>query len=500
MKAIILPSGEEGALWPVSADTCIAGLPLLDRPLLAWTAQCLKRAGAEELILALPEGAPPPDPAAVGIPLTVRRVSRERGLGEALAACADALEEEALLAVPGDALWDMDLERALLLFRESGRPAARLLCRPPAPGQRVIRLREHSFGDTGGAVLTSAAAKYLAAGGGLERDVLPRLEREGLLAQVETAGVCIRLRRPRNLLTAAEEILSGELRRCFSEEPVRTGIWSASPIPPEVELVPPCRIGAGVILGKGCLIGPHAVLEDGVTVGDHSLVQRSILRAGASVGSRATVYGAVVGGEAALGHYAVLNEGSAVGPAARIGENAILMENVGVGPGLEVPPSVRLTRTLAAPMVKKLPHAAPEPELTVEDLVELGRRLGRCGAVGAGGAGFRGLLLARAFGCGAAAQGAAVVFHDAVRAEQAAWLARYYGWPASVFVDADGGAYLFDRTGGPLERPPADSPERVGSWDLLAGTGAAYEAARERERELPEACPAFHDRRGLEFL
>lgn len=498
MKAIILPAGEENALWPVSADGCMAGTPLLDRPLLAWTAQCLRRAGAEELILALAEGVQPPDPAAVELPLTVCRVPRERGTCGALAACMDGLRGEELVAVPENALWDMDLERALLLFRESGKPAARLLCRPPAPGQGVIRLRERSCRDTGGAIFTSAIAEYLAAGGDVERDLLPRLEREGLLTETEAVGVCLRLNKPEDLIRAGEEILSGRLRRCFSEEPVRTGVWSSSPISPEVELVPPCRIGADVTLGKGCLIGPHAVLEDGVTVGDHSLIQRSILRSNVSVGSRATVYGAVVGEGAVLGHYAVLNEGSCVGAAARIGENAILMERVGVGSGQTVPPSVRLTQTLAAPMADSLPRA--EPELTVEDFMGLGRRLGRCGAVGAGGVGFQGLLLARAFGCGAAAQGAAVIFHDAVRPEQAAWLARYYGWPASVFVDEDGGAYLFDRTGGPLKRPPADSPENGGSWDLLAGTAAAYEAAREREHELPEACPAFHDRRTLEFL
>ena len=154
--------------------------------------------------------------------------------------------------------------------------------------------------------------------------------------------------------------------------------------------MPPCKIGREVTLGRGSLIGPHVCLEDGVEVGDHSLVQRSVLQTGASVGGRATLYGAVVCAGASLGHYTVLNEGAAVGAKARIEDNAILMEGVRVGPELVVPSSTRLTKSLTSPVERPAEAVPPEPVLTVEDLMALGRRLGRGGTVGVGGAGFLG--------------------------------------------------------------------------------------------------------------
>lgn len=497
VNALILSLGDGSGLWPLSCGGCEAGVPLMGQPLLEWTAQGLKRAGVTRLVLALsPDGQVPVQTA---LPCTVQRLAAGSGLTQALAACAPLLDGTDFLLLPGDLLCSSDLDQAVLSHRRSGLPASRLLCQGGGQ-ERVIPLAQHPpkgrGGDTGALLISPKTLSLLLQPE--ETDPLPALERAGMLGAVSVQGYFRRLRTPGELLQAAADLLAGACPCAFDGPALGTGIWSRSPIPPDVELVPPCRIGTNVTLGKGCLIGPHVCLEDGVTVGDHSLVQRSLLQSGVSVGCRATVYGAVVCRNSSLGHYTVLNEGTAVGDAVSIGDNVILMENVGVGPGLSVPPSVRLARSLDHPMEPAGPQA--DPELTVEDMLNLGRRLGRCGAVGAGGGGFRGLLLARAFGCGAAAQGAAVVFHDACRPEQAAWLARYYGWPASVFVDEAGAAYLFDRTGGALTVPPPDSPPGEGSWEQLAGAAAAYAAAMQREQPFPEACSAFRGKRRLELL
>lgn len=502
MKAMILSLGDGSGLWPLPSGGCEAGVPLLGRPILAWIARCLKQAGITELILLLNPTAQVP--LQQELPCTVRRAPADGGTAQALLTCADELDGADFLLLPGDMLCSPDLDQPLRAHRKSRRPVSRLVY-PTATAEgrrgRVIPLAQHpvkGWADTGAALVSPGIFPLLRAAE--EPELFPQLEERTALGTVQAEGYFHRLRTPGELLQAAADLLGGICPCTFDDPPLRTGIWSRSPIPEGVELVPPCRIGANVTLGKGCLIGPHVCLEDGVTVGDHSLIQRSLLQSGVSVGSRATVYGALVCQGAALGHYTVLNEGASVGALASVGDNVILMEGVGVGPGLTVPPSVRLTQSLTAPIEPASPR--PDPELTVEDMLKLGRKLGRCGTIGAGGEGFQGLLLARAFGCGAAAQGAAVVFHDARRPEQAAWLARFYGWPASVFVAEDGGAYLFDHTGGPLTCPPADGDggEHEGSWDLLAGAGAAYEAATEREQPLPQACSAFHHRRGLDFL
>lgn len=493
---MIFSPGAAADLRPIFSGGCDAAVPLLGRPLLAWTAYGLKRAGITEAVLALPSDMPAP--AQDELPCTVRRVSPDCTAVQALLACAADLDAEDFLFLPGALLCSPDLDRALALHRESCCPATRLVGPEDISG-RVIPLQpQERSAATSGALLVSPEIFPLLDPSG-EEELLPALKRAGLLGAVRAEGYFRRVDTPDALLSAAADLLAGTCPCSFPEPLLRPGIWSASPIPEGVELVPPCRIGAHVTLGTGSLIGPHVCLEDGVNIGEHSLVQRSLLQSGASVGSRATVYGAVVCRDAVLGRYTVLNEGTAVGAGVRVGDNAVFMEGVCVGPGLTVPSSVRLIRSPDLAIEPAQPH--PEPALTVEDMMNLGRKLGRCGIVGAGGEGFRGQLLARAFGCGAAAQGAQVLFHDGRRPAQAAWLARYYGWPASVFVDDSGGAFLFDHTGGPLTAPPEDGVcGEEGSWGLLAGTAAAYAAALERENRLPDACPAFHSRRSLGFL
>lgn len=493
---MIFSPGAAESLRPIFSGGCDAAVPLLGRPLLAWTAYGLKRAGITQAVLALPPDAPIPEQDE--LPCAVRRVPPDCTAAQALLTCAGDLDTADFLFLPGALLCSPDLEQALAAHREGGFPVNRLVGSEDVTG-RVIPLQpqERSAAALGALLVSPEVFPLLDSMG--EGELLPHLKRAGLLGAVRAEGYFRRVDTPDALLSAAADLLAGTCPCSFPEPPLRPGIWSSSPIPEEVELVPPCRIGAHVTLGSGSLIGPHVCLEDGVSIGDHSLIQRSLLQADVAVGSRATVYGAVVCRGAVLGRYTVLNEGTAVGAGVRVGDNAVFMEGVCVGPGLTVPPSVRLVRSPDLAIEPAQPH--PEPALTVEDMMDLGRKLGRCGVVGAGGEGFQGQLLARAFGCGAAAQGAQVLFHDGRRPEQAAWLARYYGWPASVFVDDSGGAFLFDHTGGPLTAPPEDGVcGEEGSWDLLAGTAAAYAAALERENRLPDACPAFHSRRSLGFL
>lgn len=503
MKAIVLALEDTGKLWPLPAEGTTAALPLLGCPLLAWSAQALRRAGADRLLLALPEGVQPPEQRE--LPMAVHAFPAGTGTAQALLRCASDLEGGDFLAVSGDMLWTLDLTQARVAHKRGGLPAT-LVAPAPAksrrdPTGRVLPFPEQPPADSAVAILSPAIFAHMGGSADLFGDVLPRLSRAGLAHSLTAEGCCHRLDSVAALLRCSSDLLAGKCGLYRRGKPTRPGVWSASPIPEGVELVPPCRIGANVVLGRGSLIGPHVYLEDGVTVGDHSLIQRSILQAGVRVGNRATVYGAIVCRDAALGSYAVLNEGAAVGPAAVIGDNVILMEGVGVGAGLVIPPSLRLTDSVTEPPRPR--RSSSTPDLTVEDMLRLGRRLGRCGSVGAGGAGFLGLLLARAFGCGAAAQGAAVVFHDGVLPAHAAWLARYYRWPASVFVDEDGGVYLYDREGQGLTAPPPDGEVGEGAWDLLAGTASAYAAARERETDrgdFPPACTAFHHKKGLDFL
>lgn len=117
------------------------------------------------------------------------------------------------------------------------------------------------------------------------------------------------------------------------------------------------------------------------------------------------------------------------------------------------------------------------------EFFELGLGLGGLGTVliGSGG-GSLARALARTAGCGAALAGGEVKFHDGTCAACGAWLARYYQFPAALFVRQDGArveTFLTDGQGRPLT-PPAGGEEApcAGEWDLLAGADCAWAALR----------------------
>lgn len=480
MKAVILSlEGGEG-LRPVPTGNTLLGAPVLGKPLLEWNALALKEAGAAELILVLRPDAEVPSQAV--LPMTVQRVPAGTGEPDALAACARETGED-FIVLSGGTWWSGELRPALEYHSRNGFALTQVKLKAPFhTGEGRGRIL--SFPKKGPGLAVCSPALLTALGEAEDWPVLfSRLSAAGTLGTAEVSGRWEQADSPDGLLRVTAALLSAKR---LAAAPLRPGIWSRSPIPEDVELVPPCVIGSNVALEKGCLIGPHAVLEDGVAVGEHTLVQRSILQKEVQVGSRAAVYGGVVCRRAVLGRYIVLNEGTAVGPDARIGDNAALMEGVRVDAGAQVPPSARLTEDF------------PSPAWTVEDMVRLGRQLGRCGLVGTGGGGFQGMLLARAFGCGAAAQGAAVVLHDGTLPQQAAWLAGYYRWPASLFAGEDGQVYLFDSRGQTLTAPPPDGETGAGSWDLLAGTASACAAAMERGDAPAQA--AFRPCEGRTFL
>ena len=119
-----------------------------------------------------------------------------------------------------------------------------------------------------------------------------------------------------------------------------------------------------------------------------------------------------------------------------------------------------------------------------QQMYELGLHLGGLGAVAIGsGGGPLARALARAAGCGVALAGGEAKFHDGDCAACGAWVGRYYGLPATLFIrqEEDGVAvYLTDgqnrsfcqrlKTGGP--------GAAAGEWDLLTGADCAWAANR----------------------
>lgn len=381
MKAILLAGGQGSRLWPVCAQQPKCMAPLPGGTVVLRALEQLARAGVDQVMVTLGAGAGMLEDylravSPAGMQVCFHRESEPLGTAGALLACAEFVGEEDFLAVCGDVVWDFDLMPALALHRARGAAVTLTLSHSANPqlygaaacdrlGQVVyfeekppLARCESVAVNTGISVCSPSIFSWLSPGEDLARDLFPRLLEQGTLWAVPAEGYWKDVGTPADLLACAADLLERRAGPLPDLPERRPGVYSADPLPEQVDFVPPCWLGPDVQVGAGSLIGPHAVLTGGAKVGLRSLVQRSLVD-GAVLGGRVTLYGAVLCPGARTGSYCVLNENSVVGPDARLGDNVVLMEGVRVEPGAAVPPAARLT---AGPGDDRLPAFRPGAE------------------------------------------------------------------------------------------------------------------------------------------
>ena len=490
LKAVIMAGGEGTRLRPLSLGRPKPMTPLLGRPVMEHIINLLKSHGIGDICVTLCY-----KPQAVmdyfgsgeqlGVQLTWFTEEEPMGTAGSVKACMDHLGREDFLVISGDCVCDLDLTALLRFHQERGAQATLALYRHPNPLEyglvltggegKVERFVEKPgwgqvFTDqinTGIYLLSPAAMDRVPEGQVFDfgKDLFPALLREGApLYGLPLEGYWRDMGDCGAYLDCACDALSGKVRLDMGLPKRSAGVWSAQPLPPELNLVPPCWVGEGVSLGAGCLVGPHTVLERGAAVGERAMVQRSVLLENAAAGPRTTLYGAILCRDASARKGAVLNEGAVLGENALAEEGAILLEKVKLWPGQTAPAACRLARSITSGSQRTalrfsdggVVRGVLGEDMGPEAMMALGSVLGAGGQVGLGcshtpGAG----MLARAAAVGVAAAGGDALTHSLDSPVEGAGAAARFQLPASLFVEeSEGRVYLhfFGQDGLPLGR------------------------------------------------
>ena len=485
-----MAGGEGTRLRPLSLGSPKPMTPLLGRPVMEHIINLLKKYGIRDICVTLCY-----KPQAVmdyfgsgerlGVQLTWFTEDEPLGTAGSVKNCMSHIGAEEFLVISGDCVCDLDLSRLIRFRQERGAEAALGLYRHKNPLEYGLVLTDETgrierfvekpgwgqvFTDqinTGIYVLTSAAMERVPrdAVWDFGKDLFPAMLREGApLFGLPLEGYWRDMGDCGAYLDCACDALSGKVELDMGLPKREGGVWSASPLPQGLNLVPPCWIGEGVSLGPGCLVGPHAVLEKGASVGGRAMVQRSILLENAAAGERTTLYGAILCRDASARKGAVLNEGAVLGENALAEEGAVLLERVKLWPGQTVPAGCRLARSITSGSQKGVLRFGDSgairgvlgEDMGPEALLSLGSILGAEGPVGLGcsptpGAG----MLARAAAAGIAAAGGDALIHSLDSPVQGAGAAVHHRLPLSLFVEESGGIvylHLFDQDGLPLGR------------------------------------------------
>ncbi len=360
LPAVILVGGQGTRLRPLTERTRKDMLPLVDRPLLAYTFEHLRRHGVERAILScgyLPTQLQEHFGSAYeGVSLDYRVEEEPLGTGGAVGFAARGLTET-FFAVNGDSLREADLSALAVFHRESGAKATILLTPVEDPTRYgLVRLgpdgRVQSFLEkprpeeidtnlinAGVYCLEPEVLELIPSGRAvsIEREVFPRLVEEGSCYGLALPGYWLDVGTPetyleahrdvleRNFETEVGNLLGGDYAHVTADASVAEG----------ARLVPPVFVAGSV--GSGARIGSVAVIGHGAEVGAGVTIENAVVGERARIGEGCTVVGSIVGEGAELEAGCEVRGLSIVGPGARIGAGNRLDGGVRVAAGAVIP-------------------------------------------------------------------------------------------------------------------------------------------------------------------
>ena len=307
-------------------------LPLVDRPLLAYTFEHLRKHGVERATLSC--GYLPTQirehfgDDGDGLALEYMVEDKPLGTGGAIGFAARELRET-FFALNGDSLRGADLERLVEFHRDRGAKATILLTPVPDP-TRYGLVRLHPDGrvasflekprpeeidtdliNAGVYVLEPEVLDLVPPGRAvsIEREVFPRLVEEGSLYGLALPGYWLDVGTPESYLAAHRDVLERNFPTAVGDALGRdyTFVDPTAQVSDDARLVPPVFVGAGAVLESGVRVGSLAVIGAGAHVGADSIVEHAVVQARTRLGRECNVTRSLVGEGQKSGTYWALD-------------------------------------------------------------------------------------------------------------------------------------------------------------------------------------------------
>jgi mannose-1-phosphate guanylyltransferase len=362
LPAVILVGGQGTRLRPLTETIRKDMLPLVDRPLLAYTLEHLRRFGVTHAVVScgyMPTQIQQHFGQAYGdLSLEYRVEDEPLGTGGGIGFAARGITGS-FFALNGDSLREADLG-ALVDFHRSSGGKATIMLTPVADPSRygLVRLapdgRVRQFLEkprpeeidtdlinAGLYVLEPEVLDLVPEGRpvSIEREVFPRLCEEGSVFGLAQPGYWLDVGTPETYLQAHRDVLERTFRTEVGEllGSGYTLVDPAAQVHPAARLVPPVYVGPGAVLEAGVRAGSLAVVGAGARLGENVVVENAVIAEGAVVEAGSRVVGSIVGPNARVAGECSLDDLSVVGPDAALGARNTLDHGLRIGAGATIP-------------------------------------------------------------------------------------------------------------------------------------------------------------------
>ncbi len=362
LPAVILVGGQGTRLRPLTDRTRKDMLPVVDRPLLAYTLEHLRRHGVSRGIIScgyLPTQIRDHFGEGYGdLALQYEVEDDPLGTGGAIGYAARGIEET-FFALNGDSLREADLDELVRFHRSSGARATILLTPVVDPSRyglvrtasdgRVVTFLEKprpeeidtNLINAGLYVLEPDVLELIPPGRAvsIEREVFPRLCDEGSVFGLALPGYWLDVGTPDSYLQAHRDVLERTFRTEVGEALGSdfTLVHESAQVHPDARLVPPVFVAAGAVLEAGVRAGSLAVVGAGARLGAGAVVENAVIGVDARIGAQASVIGSIVGAAAEVGAGCSVNRLAVIGPDARVGEENVVDHGLRVAASATIP-------------------------------------------------------------------------------------------------------------------------------------------------------------------
>lgn len=362
MKAIIMAGGEGKRLRPITCTMPKPLVPVLNRPIVDYTMELLKKHGITEATYTLHYMSDVikdhvGDGSAWGMHCNYS--CSEKSLGTA-GSVREAVGEanERLIVLSGDGITDVDITSAIHAHENSGASVTIVLKNVDEPTEygvaivdesgmvtRFIEKPEQSevFSDlanTGIYILEPEAVRMIPQGVEFDfsKQLFPKIMDAGMkIFGYKMDGYWCDVGDISEYRRAQKDMLDG---KCSFQTTAKNynGIYieANAKISDNATLIPPCYIGSGVSIGDGVLIEPYTVIGSGASIESGSSIKRSIIFDDVKIRRNVEIRGAVVCENAHIDDRASMYEGSTIGAETHLGVGVSVLPNVSIWPGKDI--------------------------------------------------------------------------------------------------------------------------------------------------------------------
>ncbi len=359
MKAVIMAGGEGTRLRPLTCNRPKPMVPIANKPVMEHIVNLLKRHRVEEVAVTLqymPDLIKEHFNNGSEFGLRIRYYVEQAPLGTAGSVKnAEDFLDDTFIVISGDALTDIDLDRALEFHLNKGSVATLVLKKVDIPLEygvvvtddegRITRfLEKPSWGEvfsdtvnTGIYILSPEVLKYFKKNEMFDfsRDLFPiLLKEERPMYGYVTEDYWCDIGDLKAYIQSHMDILNGQVRLDLPGKQLKQGVWmgEGTEIDDDVSIMSPCIIGSNCKIRSGAMIGSYSVVGDNNIIEERTGIKRSIIWKNNILDRNVQLRGSVVCNKVHLRDGVSAFEQSVIGDDTIIRPNAVIKPNIKIWP------------------------------------------------------------------------------------------------------------------------------------------------------------------------